>query len=233
MKFTVILLFAALVLWAQLSEVDQAPLSVVREENSVVLTDSLQEVVNISDSAKVLVKDSIVMPKKIFYAGLNSNDLPLFRDDFEQQIYDMWGVETAVSFVSPTSVARVRERLFGESSFVMDSLCLATLRKNDFGDAIVVIPSVVEYSIKPKRVGIVARIEGKLTLRYLFYDVASSSELMVVNVDAVSTIKKGLVLWYPLEHTTDISVEDLREIHRDLTKQVVREGYNVFRYTIL
>lgn len=207
--------------------IDGSDLIDTTSDTNLVASDTTVVPADSADSA-----DSVVN-YRIFFAGVQTGDIPELRQKLEDMIRTRWRTASNISFVNPTVSARIVGKMFADGDIVADSLFFAELTKQKLGNTVVLLIRVDEYSVNPvRRMLFGAGVEGKLKADFLFFDVASQQELFAAKLSSISIVKKAPIGWHSPKERVHVSTDDLKTINSELLDDIVEQGFEAMKIAV-
>ena len=186
---------------------------------------------------------------KILFSGIEKGVIDEFRTSYEDELYKVWGVDPNISFVSKRDVAIVRRTLFGGDATLVNSEFKSSLvSTNDLSasggvkkilkdyhldSVILVVPTVVEFSIKRVRRYIIgAETQSTLSIHFLFYDVANNRELYSSTISEILHKKEMPIFWQSPDRVTPLTATEKVDIYNKLIDGSVKKSYLILKEAI-
>jgi len=169
----------------------------------------------------------------VFFVGLQTGNAPEIRDRFEDMVRSRWGTESSIRFIPREQTLRILRRTFLDGAVEVDPTLFNELRKHGLENSIALLITVEEYSVKPvRRLGIIGEAEGRLGVRFLFYDVAHERALLVTRTLSVSRIRKTVLGWRPPSARVHITASDRVQINAELLEDAVAKGFDMMKIAV-
>jgi hypothetical protein len=254
MKKSLIIFLAICFVFAQVEENVQAEIDSIAPSE---VTDTIQQIAEIDTTQGTEKADSIDIKSDslltvadtnevsdttdtadtvktiIFFAGVQTGDIPELRETLENAIRKQWSLESNTNFVNPSATARILRKLFNNGKIVIDSTFYTELAKQALENSVILLIDVDNYSVKPvRRLLVGAGVEGKLKADFLFFDAASRKPLFAAKLSSTALVKKTPIWWRSLQERVTISAEDLRNINSDLLDDIIKQGFEAMKIAV-
>lgn len=174
-----------------------------------------------------------VSAERLFFVGLGANEINAYRESFNERVYQVWGRDKQLPMLDRKTVEYLKDRGAVDGTFQLSNEIMEFMVASGYGDVIVAIPSVVEYSFKPFRAGFLfwaVKYKGFLKVQYSFYDVKEKREIYITEIVSEVVEKAGnSAPWRKDIHELTLSIDQQNRMNRVLIDQSVSESEKVLK----
>lgn len=152
--------------------------------------------------------------RDVAFIGLTGTQAPAIEKTFNRHFLEHLAMMPGVRALNTIEIANLRERTSASFSIASMTPAFFTSLKRFASDSTLVIwGRVKECMVRPARFGVVgAGIKGSLTIELTIYDLAVQDFVFSGDASAATFVKKGFVLWWPVEKAIQISAQERTQV---------------------
>jgi hypothetical protein len=152
--------------------------------------------------------------RDVAFLGLTGTQAPAIEKTFSRHFLEHLAMMPEVRALNSIEVARLRERTSANFSIGSMTPAFFTSLKRFSSDSMLLIwGRVKECTVKPARFwGVGSGIKGSLTMELSIYDLAVQDFVFSGDASVATFVKKGIVLWWPVEKAIQIAAQERAQV---------------------